>query len=192
MTLFEQAIIFATNRHKGMVRKKDKSKQYILHPLEVAVIAGTMTDDDAILAAAVLHDTVEDTPTTIEEIYEEFGERVGYLVEMESEDKMIDYPPEDTWIIRKERSIKELIECDDPGVKIIWLSDKLANMRSFYRSLRDEGKDMWLKFNQTDERKQAWYYRKIRDNVQELKGSRAYTEYCELYDKLFEGVEEYE
>ena len=75
MTLFEKAVIFATQCHEGMLRKFDV-KQYILHPLEVAVITGNLTNDDEVLAAAVLHDTVEDTPATLENIREEFGERV--------------------------------------------------------------------------------------------------------------------
>mgnify|MGYP002516549869 CR=1 FL=1 len=64
-----KAIEFAAKAHDGMVRKKDKTP-YILHPLEAAVIVGTMTNNQDVISAAVLHDVVEDTGITIEEIEE--------------------------------------------------------------------------------------------------------------------------
>ena len=64
-----KAIEFPSEAHDGMVRKKDKTP-YILHPLEAAVIVGSMTDDRDVISAAVLHDVVEDTEITIEEIEE--------------------------------------------------------------------------------------------------------------------------
>ena len=91
-----KAIEFAAKAHDGMVRKKDKTP-YILHPLEAAVIVGTMTDNQDVISAAVLHDVVEDTGITIEEIEEKFGARVRAHVESETEDKRADLPPESTW-----------------------------------------------------------------------------------------------
>ena len=87
-----KAIEFAAMAHDGMVRKKDKTP-YILHPLEAAVIVGSMTDDRDVISAAVLHDVVEDTDITIEEIEERFGSRVRALVESETEDKRAELPP---------------------------------------------------------------------------------------------------
>ena len=84
-TLLNQAIIFATKAHEVQFRKGTKIP-YILHPMEAAAIVGTMTTDDEIVAGAVLHDVVEDTKTTVEEIKELFGERVASLVASESED----------------------------------------------------------------------------------------------------------
>ncbi len=186
MTLFEKAVIFATHCHEGMLRKFDV-KQYILHPLEVAVITGDLTKDDEVLAAAVLHDTVEDTPASLEKIREEFGERVAYLVRMESEDKRANLPPAETWQIRKEESLAEMASSEDIGVKIIWLADKLANMRAFYRQYLVEGSALWQKFNQKDEKMQEWYYRRIAELTSELKDTPAYKEYCELIEKIFKG-----
>ena len=62
-----KAIEFASEAHDGMVRKKDKTP-YILHPLEAAVIVGSMTDDRYVISASVLHDVVEDTNYTLEDI----------------------------------------------------------------------------------------------------------------------------
>ena len=76
MNLVEEAIHFATDAHQGQMRKSVKTP-YILHPLEVANICATITTDQEVLAAAILHDTVEDTDTTMEELRLRFGERVA-------------------------------------------------------------------------------------------------------------------
>lgn len=178
------AIEFAAKAHDGMERKKDKSP-YILHPLEAAVIVGTMTDDRDVISAAVLHDVVEDTPISIEEIEEKFGSRVRALVEAETEDKRADLPPEDTWRIRKEESLAELESCGDIGVLMLWLGDKLANMRSFYRIWKTEGDSMWQSFNQKDPIQQKWYYSRIAELTSSLKEFSAWQEYNELIKIVF-------
>ena len=69
MDIFDEAVRFAVEKHSGQTRKMSAAP-YVLHPLEVASIVGTMTDDKETLAAAVLHDTVEDTDATLDEIRE--------------------------------------------------------------------------------------------------------------------------
>lgn len=87
INVLDRAICMAVRAHAGMQRKKDGSP-YILHPMEVAVIAGTLTQDPEVLAAAVLHDTVEDAGVTLEEIGAACGERVARLVASETEEKI--------------------------------------------------------------------------------------------------------
>lgn len=178
------AIEFATKAHDGMERKKDKVP-YILHPLEAAVIVGSMTDDKDVISAAVLHDVVEDTPITIEEIEENFGSRVRMLVDAETEDKRADLPPEDTWRIRKEESLNELETCNDTAVHMLWLGDKLSNMRSFYRIWKSEGDSMWQSFNQKDPLEQKWYYCRIAEITSRLCEHAAWQEYNGLLDIVF-------
>ena len=184
MNIFDEAIIFATNAHSGMYRKGDKSP-YILHPLEAATIAGTMTEDIEIITAAVLHDTIEDTAVTSDEIKDRFGSRVAELVKSETEDKHADLPPDTTWQIRKEESLKILKNSDDLGVKILWLSDKLSNMRSFYRKYEECGNALWQDFHQKDPDKQFWYYSTIADLLSDLKKFAAWKEYKWLINKVF-------
>ena len=179
-----KAIEFAAKVHDGMERKKDKTP-YILHPLEAAVIVGTMTENRDVISAAVLHDVVEDTDITIEEIEEKFGPRVRVLVESETEDKRADLPPEDTWRIRTEESLEELANCGDTDVLMLWLGDKLANMRSFYRIWKAEGDSMWQAFNQKDPSQQKWYYCRIADLTSSLKAYSAWQEYNELVKIVF-------
>ena len=179
-----KAIQFAAAAHDGMIRKKDKTP-YILHPLEASVIVGSMTDDEDIICAALLHDVVEDTDITIEAIEENFGPRVRALVESETEDKRADLPPEDTWKIRKEESLEDLAACGDVAVQILWLGDKLSNMRSFYRIHKFEGDAMWQTFNQKDPSQQKWYYTKIAELTSSLKEFAAWQEYNELVKIVF-------
>ena len=75
-TLLDRAIIFAVRAHAGTERR-GKGFPYIVHPMEAVEIVATMTPDQELLAAAVLHDTVEDTDVTIEQIRTEFGEQIG-------------------------------------------------------------------------------------------------------------------
>ena len=184
MDIVTKAIEFAAKAHDGMARKKDKTP-YILHPLEAAVIVGSITDNRDVISAAILHDVVEDTDITIEEIEENFGPRVRQLVESETEDKRADLPPEDTWKIRKEESLKDLANCGDTDMLILWLGDKLANMRSFYRIWKSEGDGMWQSFNQKDPSQQKWYYSTIAELTSELKDYTAWQEYNELVKIIF-------
>ena len=184
MELVSEAIAFAVKVHDGMRRKKS-DVPYILHPMEAAVIVGTMTDDQNLIAAAALHDVVEDAEVTIMEIEEKFGKRVRELVESETEDKRADLPPQDTWHIRKEESLELLKNTTDVGVLMVWLGDKLANMRSIYREFKVEGEAMWQKFNQKDVKEQAWYYTTIVDLTKPLSDTSAWIEYKTLTELVF-------
>ena len=150
-----------------------------------AVIVGTMSDDQNLIAAAALHDVVEDAGISIEEIEARFGKRVRQLVESETEDKRADLPPTDTWRIRKEESLEVLKNADDISVLIVWLGDKLANMRSIYREFKEEGNGMWQRFNQKDVAEQAWYYRSIVTLTERLSNTSAWLEYKTLTELVF-------
>ena len=184
MELVSEAVAFAVKAHDGMRRKKSDAP-YILHPMEAAVIVGTMTEDQDLIAAAVLHDVVEDAGITIGEIEEKFGKRVRELVASETEDKREDLPPAQTWRIRKEESLAVLEKTEDLAVLMVWLGDKLANMRSIYRDFKVEGHAMWLRFNQKDPREQAWYYRSIAERTQRLAHTSAWIEYKTLTEYVF-------
>ena len=179
MELVSEAIAFAVKAHDGMRRKKSESP-YILHPMEAAVIVGTMSDDQNLIAAAALHDVVEDAGITIEEVEERFGKRVRELVASETEDKRAELPPSDTWRIRKEESLSVLRNTEDIGVLMVWLGDKLANMRSIYRDWKVEGDAMWQRFNQKDVKEQAWYYSSIVKLTERLSDKSAWIEYKTL------------
>lgn len=185
MDIFDQAVCFAVERHSGQTRKLS-SAPYVLHPLEVAAIVGTMTDDKETLAACVLHDTVEDTDTTLEEITERFGKRVALLVMTETEDKRLDKPAAETWELRKEETLLILQNTKEIAVKMLWLGDKLSNMRSYARQYRLQGNDLWNTFHQKDPRRQLWYYNRITECLSELKDYPVYQEFIELKNYVFQ------
>lgn len=149
----------------------------------------TMTDDRNLLAAALLHDTIEDTDTTLEEIKEKFGKRVALLVMTETEDKRENLPPEATWKMRKEETLLILENTKDIDVKKLWLGDKLSNIRSFCREYRKKGDTFWNIFNQKDPLQQEWYYRRIAAALSELSEYDAYKEFLGCIDELFSGKE---
>ena len=182
-TIFERAIEFALLAHHGMTRKGSPSP-YITHPMEVASIAASMTNDENVLSAAVLHDVVEDTPYTIENIREQFGECVASLVSSDTEDKMESLPPEDTWLARKTATI-EYLKRASREEKIIVLSDKLSNIRSCRKEQLLIGDKLWERFHEKRKEKHAWYYTSILHAVDELRDEFAYLEYKRLVEDVF-------
>lgn len=184
MELVSEAIMFAVAAHDGMRRKKSETP-YILHPMEAAVIVSTMTDDQNLIAAAALHDVVEDAGITIEEVEAKFGKRVRELVASETEDKRADLPPASTWRIRKEESLNVLKNTDDIAVLMVWIGDKLSNIRAIYRDFKVEGNAMWQRFNQKNVEEQAWYYRSIAKLTERLSDTSAWLEYKALTELVF-------
>ncbi len=187
MELVSEAIIFATKAHDGMRRKK-ADVPYILHPMEAATIVGSMTSNQEVIAASALHDVVEDAGVSIEEIEEHFGKRVAELVASETENKRKNLPAESTWKVRKEEALCILKDTKDMEVKMLYLGDKLANVRSIYYIWKQEGHAMWKDFNQKDPAQQAWYYRSIADSVKELSSTLAWQEFNELINTIFKEV----
>ena len=189
MDLLEKSIAFALRAHEGQVRKKS-GIPYILHPMEAATIASTLTDDREVLAAVMLHDTVEDTDTTLDEIRREFGERVAQLVKGETENEYPELTREESWKLRKEESLQRLRANNDASVKIMWISDKLSNARSLLRIYEERGDEMWKLFHQKDKSVQEWYYRSVADALKELSDTPAYREYVVLINLIFGGQHE--
>lgn len=169
-----------------MIRKGSESNPlpYILHPVEAATIAATMSRDLNVIIAVLLHDVVEDTDTSLETIRIEFNDEIASLVADQSEDKREDLPEADTWEIRKQETLDHL-KFASLDSKIVTLSDKLANMRSLMRDYLIMGDTLWERFNQTDVKRQAWYYQSLKVSLKELKSYDAWKEYAQLVDKLF-------
>ena len=184
MNLLERAILTAVAAHSGTTRKGGRVP-YILHPLEVAAICATMTDDLEILAAAVLHDVVEDTPYTITELEEAFGPRVAELVAAETENKRPEQDPAATWRLRKEETIRALERETRLEVKMLALSDKLSNLRSLSQSYLRQGDRVWEWFHQRDPEAQRWYYHQVGVALSALREFPPWTEYWSLYRNIW-------
>ena len=179
--MIDKAITFATHAHEGQFRKGTQ-RPFILHPLEVGDIVGTMTEDEEIISAAILHDTIEDCEGVTEEIIRaEFSPRVANLVAGESEDKS------KSWMERKSHTIEKL-KTAPKEIQMIGLADKLSNMRDIDRDYPICGEELWNRFRMKDKNVIGWYYKSIKDSLKDsLGGTAAYQEYCELVEKNFEG-----
>ena len=184
MGILEKAIIFAAERHEGMFRKAS-DVPYIVHPLEAVSIAAGITSDKEVLAATVLHDVVEDTPTTMDDIVAIFGTRIAMLIDSDNEDKMMDIPPSESWEQRKVATIK-YFESASRDEKILLLADKLSNIRSLSRDYARFGDNVWEKFNQKSKNMHEWYYREIARVTSDLSDYTAHQELCSHIDSLFE------
>lgn len=181
--IVSRALTFATKAHSGAVRK-GTDIPYIVHPMEAALIVSGITSDPELIAAALLHDTVEDTDTTIENIRDEFGERVANLVADESENKRENQCSRETWRIRKLETLSHLAAASTDA-KIVALGDKLANMRAIYRDYNEIGDKLWERFNTKNPADHAWYYSSLADALAELSHTAAWQEYKELVDTVF-------
>ena len=181
--LLDRAIGFAVRAHAGTERR-GKGFPYIIHPLEAVEIVATMTADQELLAAAALHDTVEDTDVTVEQIRAEFGDRIASLVASESDTIEQGVSEEDSWHVRKQGAIDRLARASHDA-KIVALGDKLSNMRAIARDYAVQGDKLWSLFHAKDPKEHEWHYRGLADALSELKDTFAYREFQLLVDQVF-------
>lgn len=131
-----QAARFAAVRHVKQKRKGNDEAPYINHPLEVANLLANVgkVEDYDVLIAAILHDTIEDTETTREEIAEKFGEKVAKMVLELTDDKSL--PKAE----RKQKQIEHAPHLSQ-GAKQIKLGDKISNIRDVVENPPDGWSD---------------------------------------------------
>ncbi len=189
MDPLEEAIIYSTIMHQGKVRKI-KEEPYILHPLEVAQILSTMTDDKEVIAAGVLHDVADNTDGTLEEVKKRFGKRIEDLVASKSDSQY--YPgegQEDSWMARREESLKALKRSRDIGVKMLWLADMLSNIRALATSFGEVGDKTWDYLEQKDPDQQRWFYQTVAEYIEmDLNRTGAYKEYITNINYIWPGT----
>jgi (p)ppGpp synthase/HD superfamily hydrolase len=138
--LARAAYEFAAEAHEGQLRKGGDSP-YIAHPVAVArLLDADGLADDELLAAVFLHDVVEDTDHTLEDVYDAFGDSVGTLVEAMTEDKSIE--PYET---RKERHRDQVEAAGERAVRI-YAADKLANLRDLRTLYAEVGEEAATRF----------------------------------------------
>lgn len=179
-TLFDKALKFATDAHSGTERR-GKGFPYIIHPMEAVAIVATITSDPELLAAAVLHDTVEDTDVTIEDIRNEFGGRVATLVQHETAPLPGDAP----WRTRKQ-SQSDLLASAPRDSKIVAIGDKLSNLRAIANDFKQIGDDLWKRFSAPNGKEDVeWYYRQLGAALSDLDGTLPYKEYLSLLEGTF-------
>lgn len=131
--LIAEALQLARSAHRGQLRKGSGGMPFIEHPLAVAELVASVEADEALLAAALLHDVVEDSETTVEEIEARLGPGVAGLVATLSDDEAIEaYEP-------RKREHRERVSNAGRGALTIYAADKLANVQVLRRAYAAEG-----------------------------------------------------
>lgn len=185
--LVDRAIKFAVDAHHNTERR-GKGFPYIIHPMEAMEIVATITPDPELLAAAALHDTIEDTDVTVEDIRREFGDRVAELVHAESDQingELFNGANEtETWHERKQAAIDRLAAASHDA-KIVAMGDKLSNMRAIWRDYQVKGDALWSIFHVKEKSSHEWHYRGLAASLAELSDTFAYKEFVRLMDEVF-------
>lgn len=156
--MVSHAFDFAYRVH-GQTTRKGSSVPYITHPLNVMIILLKSKCSEELLAAALLHDVVEDEGIKFQELTEKFGKEVCYLVEQVSEPLSLIQGGSDrrkSWRARKEHTITSLQKATY-DVKMLSCADKLANITDMLHDYTNNGEKLWLKFN-ASKKDQQWYY----------------------------------
>lgn len=183
-SLLDRAIHFAVDAHAGTERR-GKGFPYIVHPLEAVEIVATITPDQELLAAAALHDTVEDTDVTVEQIRAAFGDRVATLVDAESDRFEAGVSEEESWRSRKQAAIERLTRAS-LDAKVVAIGDKLSNMRAIARDYQMLGDALWGRFHAPGGKADhEWHYRGLLGALWELRETFAYKEFAQLIDDTF-------
>ena len=183
--LVAKAMEYAAKAHRGDTRKGG-DVPYFVHPCEVAMILKENSFEDKIVAAGLLHDTLEDTDIKKEDLREEFGEEILELVLSASE--KLEGRDERSWDKRKRNTVNFLKNEANFKNKAVACADKLSNARSIFRDLEtadiSDRKEFWQRFSEPRS-KQKWYYNSLVKSLKELEGLKMYNEFKEVVAEIF-------
>lgn len=149
--LINKALEFAARAHLEQIRKGTDTP-YISHPYAVGMILARSGCHEPVIIAGILHDTLEDTLVTLDDIRLEFGDDVASIVDGCSEpDKSL------SWEERKQHTLDELRHAPQ-SVQLVACADKLHNISSMIEEHVRIGDELWQRFNR-GKSEQQWYYR---------------------------------
>lgn len=152
----EKARAYATKAHEGQVRKSTGNPM-IEHPIRVAKQLKEAGFSEAVQMAGYLHDTVEDTWVTFEDIEREFGKEVLEIVKGNTEDK------DKSWEKRKQHTI-DSIKNASLDIKALIVADKYDNLKSLVEDYEKLGENLWDAFKRGREQ-QKWYFSSVAENA---------------------------
>ncbi len=173
--LVERATSFAAHKHKDQYRKEGKIL-YISHLVSVALILKKYDFEDTVIAAGLLHDTLEDTETSEEEILENFGQEILSIILLLTYDKNL------SWKDQKMKYIEDVRNANE-FVKAISLADKIHNIQSLLFNLEVKGDLAWSSFKQNKDTK-IWFEKECLKMFQETFSHPMVAEYEKLIIEL--------
>ncbi|MFA6859992.1 MAG: HD domain-containing protein [Clostridia bacterium] len=175
--MIQEALKFAVEKHEKQLRK-GTNIPYIVHPVEVMKILLENGATEQVVVAGILHDTVEDTKTTIDELKIVFGDEIAKIVAGVSEDKT------KTWEERKQHTIVELKNATKE-IKLVACADKLSNLKSIFHEKNEIGKKIWERFKRGF-KPQKKYYSGLIDSLSDLGELKMYLELKNVFINVFE------
>ncbi|MFQ5540961.1 MAG: HD domain-containing protein [Candidatus Paceibacteria bacterium] len=155
ISLVERALRVAISAYKGQVRKDDGSP-YIIHPVMVSMKLKEYSFKDVAIAAALVHDVLEDTPITQEHLGEELGAEVLEIVLSVSEDKSLP-----SWEERK-KAYAQKVHSGSENAWAVSIADRIHNTESFIAAYKIEGDELWKKFSR-GKKEQVWFLELLLD-----------------------------
>lgn len=175
MELIEKALRVAVSAHKEQVRKTDGSP-YVVHPIMVARYVEQHGFAPHVVAAALVHDVLEDTTVSEDELRNELGDTVVNIVTAVSEDKKLQ------WMDRKKKYIADVTAAHEE-VWAVSIADKIHNAESLISFHKKHGADTWKNFNKGKEEK-VWFERTLYENLKKVWNHPLLTEYKKLVKTL--------
>jgi (p)ppGpp synthase/HD superfamily hydrolase len=157
LSRLSEALAWAIDAHGGQ-RKKGTDVPYHAHLLGVASLVLNDGGDDDEAVAAILHDLVEDTDATVDDVRERYGERVARIVDACTD--AYERPKPEWW--GRKRAYIDHLRTAEPDELRVSLADKLYNARMILEDLRLRGDDLWCVFG-AGRKGQLWYYRTLAD-----------------------------
>lgn len=175
ISLYQQALTIAVAAHKEQVRKTDGSP-YVVHPIMVAKIVETYGFREEVVAAALVHDVLEDTSVTEAELRAELGDVIVNIVTAVSEDK------EKDWKARKVEYIEQVVAADE-ATKVVSVADKIHNAQSLIHFHTKIGNAAWDVFSKPRAEK-LWFERSLLKALQAVWQHPLLKEYEQLVIKM--------
>jgi len=155
--LIKKALYFSAEKHDGQYRKGSGRVPYIVHPVQVAFGVATYTNNEEIIAAAFLHDVIEDCPKVSTNLLQkEFGNQIAQLVDEVSFVKDKQYA---TWKEKKQAYLEKIKHVSKDALVIIAV-DKVNNLRSYFDTLKEKNNSLIKNFGGTPD-EYFWYYGEI-------------------------------
>lgn len=179
MELYERALTIAEKAHKDQVRKHDGSP-YIVHPRAVAEILQIHGFSEAVVAAGLVHDVLEDSEVTEAELRAELGDAVVDIVTAVSEDKQLQ------WEERKQQYVEEVVASGE-AVWAVSVADKIHNAKDLTAHYQVVGPALWQQFNRGKEKK-LWFERLLLSELKKVWRHPLLDEYERLVEEM-EGLE---
>jgi (p)ppGpp synthase/HD superfamily hydrolase len=178
MEKLDYAILFATKAHDGQRRKTD-NVDMIFHPFTVGMILQRAGMNEDTVIAGILHDVVEDTKYTINDIEKIFGNNVRKIVDEVTENKSLE------WKQRKIEAIEKVRKASFEG-KMVECADKINNLESLYDLLKEKGEEVWKNFNKPYP-EQKWYYTEMyKAVIENTEYNDLFKRYSNILEKVFD------